>query len=86
MTKQEAIELLTEMQHNCYKNTSTDPKRFMKGGALDIAIECIEKCNKNCVNCASFDAEYNECDYWGCFIINGEFCGCDKWESEDNEL
>lgn len=43
MTKQETIELLIEMRNNCYKNTSTDPKRFRKGNAIDIAVECVEK-------------------------------------------
>lgn len=76
MTNQEAIEILSNKRNDFNYGEYEQAKK--------IAIECIEKCMKNCVNCASFDDEYSECDYWGSSIINGELCSCDKWES-DNE-
>lgn len=46
MTNEEAVELLHEMQERCNLPTSTDPKRFKKSDALEIAMEAIEQSKK----------------------------------------
>lgn len=43
MTYKEAIELLKEMHSKCHMPTASDPKRFNKALALEIAIEALDK-------------------------------------------
>lgn len=82
MTNQEAIEILkdileeaTETENSVCYVTSVDEE------PLRMAIEALEKSNRDCVDCANFDGEYAECTAWNKTVVS---VGCRYW-NEVNE-
>jgi len=75
MTKQEAITILKCDATNLvgYASTETDKNKakliFDKVDAIDIAIECIEKCiydeESPCTDCSQFGCRATNCIYSG---------------------
>lgn len=46
MNNKQAIQLLNEMYDNCLMITATDPKRFLKAEAIEMAIKALQEPNE----------------------------------------